>query len=115
MDAKDELICEAIQPVKRGAYGSVDGIRQASSNRKAAREAVSAAAAANNYLSDAEMKAALAAIPTPGAPTPPPAAVVAGQSLASSRPKSGAALHRQPGLLPRAKAHQRRTLEWQIS
>ena len=78
-NAKDKLICEAIQPVKRGAYGSVDGIRQAATNRKAAREAVSAAAAANNYLGDAEMKAALAAIPTPGAPTPTPAAVVAGQ------------------------------------
>ena len=37
-----------IQPVVRGAYGSVDGIRQAATNRKAAREAVSAAAAANS-------------------------------------------------------------------
>ena len=78
-NAKNELICEGIQPVVRGAYGSVDGIRQAATNRKAAREAVSAAAAANNYLSDADLKAALAAIPTPGAPTPAPAAVVAGQ------------------------------------
>ena len=74
-NAKDELTCEFVQPVKRGACGSVDGIRQAATNRKAAREAVSAAAAAaaaNNYLSDAERKAALAAIPTPGAPSPTP-------------------------------------------
>ena len=78
-NARNELICEGIQPVARGAYGSVEGIRQAATNRKAAREAVSAAAAANNYLTDVEMKAALAAIPTPGAPTPGPAGVVAGQ------------------------------------
>ncbi len=78
-NAKNELICEGIQPVARGAYGSVDSIRQAATNRKTAREAVSAAAAANNYLNDADMKAALAAIPTPGAPTPAPAGVVAGQ------------------------------------
>lgn len=78
-NAKGDIICKSIQPVKRGDYGSVDGIRQAATNRKAGRDAVSAAAAANNYLSDAEMKAALAAIPTPSAPTPTPAAVVAGQ------------------------------------
>ena len=78
-NAKNALICEGIQPVARGAYGSVDGIRQAATNRKAAREAVSAAAVANTYLSDAGLKAALAAIPTPGAPAPAPAAVVAGQ------------------------------------
>ena len=78
-NAKNELICEGIQPVARGAYGSVDGIRQAATNRKAASKAVIAAAAANNYLSDADLKAALAAIPTPGAPTPAPAGVVAGQ------------------------------------
>ena len=78
-NAKNELICEGIQPVARGAYGSVDGIRQAATNRKAAREAVSAAAVAHNYLTDSDLKAALAAIPTPGAPTPAPAGVVAGQ------------------------------------
>ena len=74
-NAKNELICEGIQPVKRGAYGSVDGIRQASTNRKAASKTVIAAAEANNHLSDSELKAALAAIPTPGAPSPAPAAV----------------------------------------
>jgi len=78
-NAKDELICEGIQPVIRGAYGSVDGIRQAATNRKAARAAVTAAAEANNYLDNAELNAALAAIPSPGAPTTAPAAVVAGQ------------------------------------
>lgn len=78
-NARNDLICEGIQPVARGAYGSVDGIRQAAGNRKAAREAVSAAAKANNYLGDADLKAALAAIPTPGGPTPAQAGVVAGQ------------------------------------
>lgn len=78
-NAKNELICEGIQPVMRGAYGSVDGIRQAATNRKTARAASNAAKEANNYLDNAELKAALAAIPTPGAPTPAPSAVVAGQ------------------------------------
>ena len=82
-NAKNELICEGIQPVVRRAYGGVDGIRQAATSRKEAREAVSAAAAANNDLSDAEMRAAMAAIPTPGAPTPAPApAAVAKRWLA---------------------------------
>jgi hypothetical protein len=89
MERKKQLICEGIQAVKRGSYGSVDGIRQAATNRKAAREAVSAAAVANNYLTDADMRAALAAIPTPGAPTPTPAAVVAGQFSGKLKQRTG--------------------------
>ena len=82
-NAKNELICEGIMPVARGAYGSVDGIRDAARNRKAARVAVRAAAEANSYLSNAEFEAAMAAIPTPDAPTTAPEAVVAGRFAGS--------------------------------
>ena len=90
---KHELICKGIMPVLRGAYGSVDGVRDAKRNRKAARVAVQAAADANSYLSNAEFEAAMAAIPTPDAPTPAPEAVVAGRfagSLKLHKPKSAA-------------------------
>ena len=92
-NAENELICEGIQSVKRGAYGSVDGVRQASANRKAASDAVKAAAVANNYLGTAEMKAALAAIPTPSGPTPAASGVVAGQfsGKLKTRKRAGAA------------------------
>jgi putative transposase len=53
-DHEGHLICEGIEPVARGKYGSVDGIRDAARNRKAAREAVKAAETANDYLQDAE-------------------------------------------------------------
>jgi len=92
-NADNELICEGIMPVARGTYGSVDGVRDARRNRKAARVAVQAAADANNYLSNAEFEAAMAAIPTPDAPTPAPEAVVAGTfagSLKLHKPKSAA-------------------------
>ena len=90
---KHELICKGIMPVERGAYGSVDGVRDAKRNRKAARVAVQAAADANSYLSNAEFEAAMAAIPTPDAPTPAPEAVVAGRftgSLKLHKPKAAA-------------------------
>lgn len=77
-NADNELICEGIMPVARGAYGSVDGVRDAKRNRKAARDAVQAAAEANTYLSNAGMAEALAAIPTPDAPTSDHEIVVAG-------------------------------------
>ena len=66
-------------PVNRGAYGSVDGVRDAARNRKAAREKVKAAAEANSYLSDAAFAAAMAAIPTPDGFEPEPDQVVAGR------------------------------------
>ena len=75
----NELICEGIMPVNRGAYGSVDGVRDAARNRKAAREKVKAAAEANSYLSDAAFAAAMAAIPTPDSFEPEPDQVVAGR------------------------------------
>ena len=77
-NADNELICESITAVTRGAYGSVDGVRDAARNRKAARDAINAAALANNYLSNADFDAAMAAIPTPDGPMPAPDAVVAG-------------------------------------
>ncbi len=59
-DEDNRLICEAIEYVSRGAYGSKDGIRDAARNRKAARDAVKKAEEANNYLSDSELATYLA-------------------------------------------------------
>jgi putative transposase len=73
------LICEGIMPVSRGAYDSVDGIRDAARNRKAASDAVKAAATANAYGAEAELTAIMAAIPTPEGTKMPPEAVVAGR------------------------------------
>ena len=64
-DEDGNLICEGIEPVKAGAYGSVQGIRQADRNRKAARAAVEAGKEASDYLAEAELKTVLAAIHTP--------------------------------------------------
>jgi len=64
-DENGHLICEGIEPVKAGAYGSVDGIRDAARNRKAAREAVAAGEAANDYLNREAFEAALAALDGP--------------------------------------------------
>lgn len=64
-DQDGRLICEGIEHIVRGPYDSVDGIRDAARNRKAAREAVARAEAANNYMSDAEFAAALAALDGP--------------------------------------------------
>lgn len=77
--ARNELICEGIEPVMRGAYGSVDGIRDAARNRKAAWDAVRAGAEANAYLDDADFAEALAAITTPGVPVIPSQGVVSGR------------------------------------
>lgn len=64
-DEDGNLICEGIEPVTFGAYGSVNGIRDAARNRKAARTAVAAGEAANDYLNDQEFAAALAALDAP--------------------------------------------------
>ena len=61
-DENLELICEGIAPVKRGSYLSVDGIRDAARNSKWSRNATAEAARANNYLADAELRTALAAL-----------------------------------------------------
>lgn len=78
-NAENRLICEGIHPVKRGRYGSVDGVREAARNRKAARDAMAAAAEANAYLDGARFRELLASIPDPGPIAPAPAAVVAGR------------------------------------
>lgn len=82
-NAENRLICEGIKPVKRGAYGSVDGVRDAQRNRKSAREASNRAAEANNYVAEAEFKAAMAAIPMPEPDLPTDAPLVAGRFGAS--------------------------------
>lgn len=90
-NADNDLICENIMPVTRGAYGSVDGIRDASRNRKAASTMVKAAAEANNYLTNADLVAAMAAIPTPDGPTAAPEGVVKGQFAGRLKPNKRAA------------------------
>lgn len=67
-DEDGALICEGIEPVKAGPYGSVQGIRQADRNRKAARVAVAAGHEASDYLNAAELKAALAMLDAPDSP-----------------------------------------------
>ena len=49
-DQDGHWICDGIEHVERGDYDSADGARDAARNRKAAREAVKAAEAANDYL-----------------------------------------------------------------
>lgn len=64
-DENGHLICEGIEPVKAGAYGSVDGIRDAARNRKAAREAVAAGEAENDRMKRKDFERALAALDGP--------------------------------------------------
>jgi putative transposase len=78
-NADGRLICEGIEAQRPGAYGSVDGIRTAARNRKAARAAVRKADEKVNAMDEAALATALAAIPTPPGPIVEPGAVVAGQ------------------------------------
>lgn len=82
-DENGTLICEGIESIKRGAYGSLDGIRDAARNRKAAREATAAAEAANDYLADGKYAAAIAALDenckSESVPPLPPQKVVGGR------------------------------------
>ena len=91
-DADGQLICEGIAPVARGPYDSVDGIRDAARNRKAARDATAKAEEANEYLSDAELAQALGALSGPTIPAPAkPETVVGGNfgtPIKSSKRKS---------------------------
>lgn len=64
-DEDGNLICEGIEPVKPGKYGSVQGIRQADRNRKAARVKVAAGQEASDYLNTADLSAALAVLDAP--------------------------------------------------
>jgi len=79
-DLNGKLICGNIAPFKRGAYGSVDGIRDAAHKRKAAKVDIKAAGRANNYLDDAAYNRAMAAldfaIDTEDSPMPPSQKVV---------------------------------------
>lgn len=72
-DEDGVFICRDIEPVKPGVYGSVDSIRDAARNRKAARAAVSAAEVANDYLDNEAYAEALAALNAATMPedTPP--------------------------------------------
>lgn len=75
-------------PVSRGAYGSVDGVRDAARNRKAARNASKTAEAANTYMANAEFVAAMNAIPSEGPFIPTTdAPLVAGQFGGTLKPK----------------------------
>lgn len=80
-DEDGNLICEGIAPMQAGKYDSVDGIRSAKRNKKAARAAARAAEKAHDYMTDQEFVAALAALDTPTpAPKPSqPEQVVAGR------------------------------------
>jgi len=77
-DENGHLICKGIEPVKPGVYDSVEGAREASKNRKAARVAVTAAEEANGYLDDGAFAAALAALGATDEAAPPAAAKVVG-------------------------------------
>ncbi|MEM1372374.1 MAG: hypothetical protein AAGG72_09145 [Pseudomonadota bacterium] len=59
-DHDGNLICQDIQHVKRGAYDSADGIKQAARNRAEARKAVKATQDANSSMADAELAEVLA-------------------------------------------------------
>ncbi|WP_288960518.1 transposase domain-containing protein [uncultured Sulfitobacter sp.] len=78
-DADGNLICRDIEAVKKGPYGSEDGVRQAAKNRKAAQTAAKAAKAANDYLDDdayrVAMEAVAASVTQDEAPLPAPKVV----------------------------------------
>lgn len=61
-DEDHKLICEGILPVASGRYDSVDGIRDASRNRKVARRMAKRADDANCYADDTEFAANLRAL-----------------------------------------------------
>lgn len=91
IDQTGRLIATDIQPVVRGKYDSQEGARQASRNRKEARQAVAKAIEANDYLTDAEMSAALAALKAPSSALPDtPAKVVAVNTSSPVRAKRSA-------------------------
>lgn len=90
------LICKGIEPVKAGVYDSVNGARDAAKNRKAARNAIAAAEAANNYLDDMAFQSALADLPTPDTPPPTKPAKVVGAKFGGLQPKRQASAEAAP-------------------
>ncbi len=100
-DEAGQLICEGIEPVQAGAYGSGDGIRTAARNGKAARAAVAAGIEANNYLDDEQFKALLAQLEAPdGEKFDTPEQVVAPRFAAPLRPKRGSATPSEEPAIP---------------
>lgn len=61
----NRLICEGIEAVIAGAYDSVEGVRAAARNRKAARNAAAAAQTANDYMDRDEFESVLAQLSAP--------------------------------------------------
>lgn len=100
-DDSGRLICRDIMPVKAGAYDSVDGVRDASRQRKAARAAVAQAEVANAYLDGAAMEAALAQLGAPEATPTPKSAKVVGGKFGGLQPARRA----EPEAAPRRKSH----------
>jgi putative transposase len=92
-NAENKLICEGIEPVRPGDYGSKDTAREAARLRKAARDASRKAAEANGYMADAEFAAITRQIPTPGIELPEGSKTVAGRFGGSlqTRAKGGGA------------------------
>lgn len=80
-DEDGNLIFEGITPVQAGKYDSVDGIRVAKRNKKAARAAATAAEKANDHMVGQELIDALAALdaPTSAPKASQPEQVVAGR------------------------------------
>ncbi|MDT8857163.1 transposase domain-containing protein [Paracoccaceae bacterium Fryx2] len=81
-----ELICEGILPVKIGAYGSVDGIRTATRNRKAVTIATRRLDEAQAFMDAARFKELTDSIPDPGPLVPAPAGVVEGHFGSTLKP-----------------------------
>ena len=80
LDEDGNLIGEGVAAVQVGKYGSVDGIRSAKRNKKAARVAATAAEKAHEYMTDQEVIDALAMLdgPSPKPVPTQPEQVVAG-------------------------------------
>ena len=100
------MICKDIEPVKAYVYDSVNGAREAAKNRKAARDAIAAAEAANNYLDDMAFRSVLADLPTPEALPPAKPAKVVGGKFGGLQPRRQAtAPQPQPPAEPRRKSY----------
>ncbi|MFT4013031.1 MAG: hypothetical protein QM682_06445 [Paracoccus sp. (in: a-proteobacteria)] len=65
----------------------MNGAREAARNRKAARDAINQAEAANKYLDDMAFGATLADLPMPDAPPPGKPAKVVGGKFGGLQPK----------------------------
>jgi putative transposase len=91
-DEAGNQICDGIQPVKRGAYGSVDGIRDSKRYRKAMTAATRRLEEAGTFMDSARFKVLTDRIPDPGPLAPAPASVVSGQFGGTLKPARLAAV-----------------------